>query len=226
MEPLKLVLDTEQAQFLNKRASELRSTPDELVLSLVRFWVHHAGGYEPLGEGESVQDRMALIADHYADESRELLEDDPDLCLDVTDQTEFAGATFRAQDLPRGTDDEEPHSEMSEADVEQAFAEIAEHYEQISREVFGEEPALSVDALPDRNLIACRFTVLEEPQRTNWASALLERILAVWRWKRPTEVDYPILHLRLPAGEQIDRPTILYVEPDPARSRLFTAADQ
>ena len=95
MEQLKLELDAELARFLNKRAHELRRTPDVLVSSLLTHWLRIAHEKEPLGSDEGVQDRMAKIAEHYADESREMLEDHPDLGLDAADPPQ--GATHRRQ---------------------------------------------------------------------------------------------------------------------------------
>ena len=140
MEQLKLELDAELARFLNKRAHELHSTPDILVSSLLTHWLRIAHEKEPLGSDETVQDRMARIAAYYADESREMLEDDPDLGLDVADPPlGAAGATAQEQALPRSLGDEEPSAPMSDAEIRQAFAEIAENYEEISREVFGDK---------------------------------------------------------------------------------------
>ncbi len=139
MEQLKLELDAELARFLNKRAHELRSTPDVLVSSLLTHWPRIAHEKEPLGSDETVQDRMAKIADHYVDESRDILEDDSDLGLDAADASSGAGgATVQESALQRGSGDEEL-ARMSEAEIRQAFAEIAENYEEISREVFGDK---------------------------------------------------------------------------------------
>ncbi len=229
MEQIKLVLDAEQSRFLEERARRLRSTPDALVSSLLTHLARLACETAELGPHETVQDRMALIAEHYVDESREMLEDDPDLCLDVDDLPEAAGPALWDETLPRGSGAEEPPAQMSEADIEQAFAEIAEHYEEISREVFGEEPALSADLLPAAHFVAYGFPFPEKPQGTNWASALIERIehiLALRPQNRRPELHHLTMHLWLPTGEQINGPTILYVEPDPARSRLTAAADQ
>lgn len=117
-------------------------------------WLRLADGTAELGSDETVQDRMAVIAEHYVKESREFLEDDPDLCLDVADPPPAASGRSQEQALPRGADDAPPPVAMSNAEIEQAFAEIAEHYEEISREVFGDEPALSAGALPERRMPA------------------------------------------------------------------------
>ncbi|MDE0133532.1 MAG: hypothetical protein OXM54_01715 [Acidimicrobiaceae bacterium] len=230
MEQLKLELDAELARFLNKRAHELRSTPDVLVSSLLTHWLRIAHEQEPLGSDETVQDRMAKIAEHYADESRGTLEDDPDLGLDAANPSPGAAeATVQEQALPRGSGDEEPTAQMSDAEIRQAFAEIAENYEEISREVFGDEPPLSADLLPERFFVAYRVAIPEKPQSANWTSALMERIeriLMLRLKKRPTEPSPNTLQIWLPRDARIDGPTLLFVEPDPVRSELSTAADQ
>ena len=229
MEQIKLMLDAEQSRFLKERARRLHSTPDALVSSLLTHLARLAYETAELGPHETVQDRMALIAEHYVGESREMLEDDPDLCLDVDDAPEAAGPTLQEETLFSGSGAEEPTAQMSEADIEQAFAEIAEHYEEISREVFGDEPALSADLLPAPHFFAYGLPFPEKPQGTNWTSALIERIehlLAPRPQNRRPELHHLTMHLWLPTGEQINGPTILYVEPDPARSRLTAAADQ
>lgn len=227
MEQLKLELDAELARFLNKRAHELRSTPDVLVSSLLTHWLRIAHEKEPLGSDETVQDRMAKIAEHYADESREILEDDPDLGLDVADPPQgAAGATAQEQALPGGSGDEETSAQMSDAEIRQAFAEIAENYEEISREAFGDQPPLSAESFPGQLFIAYRVSVPEKPQSAHWTSALIERILALRPKKRSPEPSQPTLHLWLSKEERIDGPTLLFVEPDPVGSELSAAADQ
>ena len=67
-----------------------------------------------------------------------------------------AGATLQRQALPHGSSDEEPAAPMSEAAMRQAFAEIAENYEEISREVLGDDPALSADLFPEHHTVRCR----------------------------------------------------------------------
>lgn len=200
-----------------------------LVSSLLTHWLRLAHETEQLGADESVQDRMARIAEHYVGESRELLEDDPDLRLDVADPPGAVGATSRDQAAAHGTDVEGPTAGLSKADIEQAFAEIAEHYEEISREVFGDEPPLSVGDLTEHHLIAYRFAIPEKPRSSNWTSTLfkhIERILTMRPKKPLPDSHYLTLHVRLPAGERIDGPALLYVEPDPVRSELSTVADQ
>ena len=174
MEQLKLVLDAEQARYLNERATELHRTPDELVSSLLTYWLHHAHKPQPLGENESVQDRFARIAEQYVDKSRELFEDDPDLRLDI--------------DVPSGDDDSPPAAKrrsdvdvaptegMTEEDVQRAFAEIAEHYTEICREVFGEDPVLSGGVVSERHLYAYGLPIREESRSAGWLSALATRI--------------------------------------------------
>ncbi len=138
MEQLKLELDAELARFLSKRAHELRSTPDVLVSSLLTHWLRIAHEKEPLGSDETVQDRMAKIAEHYVDESRDILEDDSDLGLDAADPRQGAGGGTIAKQVPaRSSDVQQPSAQMGEAAIRQAFAEIAENYEEISREIFG-----------------------------------------------------------------------------------------
>ena len=230
MEQLKLELDAELARFLSERAQELRSTPDVLVASLLTHWHRIAHDKEPLGSDETVQDRMAKVAEHYVDESREMLDDDPGLSLDVTTPPPGAvGAAIQEQAPSRGSGDGEPAAQMSEAEIRQAFAEIAENYEEISREVFGVEPPLSAGPAPEHHLVAYRFSIPEKPQSANWTTAMIksiESILTLRTKKRPPELSQLILHMRLPEGEQIDGPTLLFVEPDPVRSRLSAAADQ
>jgi len=227
MEQLKLELDAELARFLNKRAHELRSTPDVLVSSLLTHWLRIAHEKEALGSDETVQDRLAKIAEHYVVESRDILGDDSDLGLDAADPSPGAsGATVQKPAQPRGSGDEEPVAQLSEAEIRQAFAEIAENYEEISREVFGDEPPLSADSLPGQLFIAYRVSVPEKPQSAHWTSALIERILALRPKKRSPEPSQPTLHLWLPKEERIDGPTLLFVEPDPVRSKLSAAADQ
>ncbi|MCY3894358.1 MAG: hypothetical protein OXF65_13820 [Acidimicrobiaceae bacterium] len=226
MEQLKLELDAELARFLNKRAHELRSTPDVLVSSLLTHWLRIAHEKEALGSDETLQDRMARIAEHYVDESRDILEDDSDLGLDAADPSSGAGgATVQEPALPRGSGDEEL-ARMSEAEIRRAFAEIAENYEEISREVFGDEPPLSAGSFPGQLFIAYRVAVPEKPQSAHWTSALIERILALRPKKRSPEPSQPTLHLWLSKEERIDGPTLLFVEPDPVRSELSAAADQ
>ena len=230
MEQLRLELDAELARVLSKRAHELRSTPDVLVSSLLTHWLLIAHEKETLGADETVQDRIARIAEHYVDESREILEDDPDLALDAADPPpESVGTALHEQTLPQGSGDEELVARMSEAAMRQAFAEIAENYEEISREVLGDDPPLSADLFPGHHFVAYRISIPEKPQSANWTSALMERIeriLTSRPKKRRPEPGQPTLRMWLPKGERIDGPTLLFVEPDPVRSRLSAAADQ
>ncbi len=230
MEQFKLELDAELARVLNQRAHELHSTPDVLVSSLLTHWLRIAHEEETLGSDETVQDRISRIAEHYVDESRKILEDDPDLGLDVADPPSSAiDATLQEQAPPRDSSEEGTPDRMSEAAMRQAFAEIAENYEEISREVLGDDPPLSADLFPGHLFIAYRFSIPEKPQSENWTSTLMERIeriLARRPKKRLAETSQPTMHMWLPMGERIDGPTLLVVEPDPVRSRLSAATDQ
>lgn len=153
MEHLSLRLDAEQARFLNERASRLRSTPDALISSMLTALARLAAEADELGPDETVEDRMAAIAEHYASDGRDPLEDDPDLCLDVAGTLSLTGDMPRKQPR-RSADNTEPPAEMSNAEIEQAFGEIADHYEEIISEVFGDKPPLSVGALPGPRMVA------------------------------------------------------------------------
>ena len=225
MERLELALDAEQARFLAERASELRSTPDELVSSLLVYWLSLAREAEPLREEETVQDRLAVIAERYAAASRELFADDPDLCLDVADA---ADADDRSPEAAPGAEaDAAPTDPLSEADVQQAFAEIAEHYAEISREVFGDEPALSAGLISGRHRYAYGVPIPDKPRSEGWLSALIDSVerRRMQRPKRSTAPSHYIFHVWLPADEPIDGPALLYVEPEFSRREPPVAAD-
>ena len=213
MAHLKIVLSAELARVLNQRATRLHRTPDELVSALLTYWLVHARELQPLRKNESVQDRFAMIAERYVEISRELLEDDPDLGLDVTipsGDDECSHASERRRETSTASTDE-----MTEQDIQRVFADIAEHYTEICREALGDDPVLSGGHDTGRYLYAYDLPIQEKSRGAGWP-ALAARINQLLQLdpERPDTLSHRVIHVRVPAGESIDGPTLLYVDPE------------
>lgn len=135
MERVKVALSSEQARFLHERAAALHSTPDELISALLDAVLMVVGQ----GDQQSVQDRFVELADHYGEISKDLFVDDPDLCLDVVEGPGGEDAPSIADSDAGDEPGEESAPELS-AEVQRAFVKLADRYEEISREVFGDKP--------------------------------------------------------------------------------------
>ncbi len=130
-----MALSSEQARFLHERAAALHSTPDELISALLDAVLMVVGE----GDQQSVQDRFVELADHYGEISKDLFVDDPDLCLDVVEGPSGGDAPSIAESDAGDEPAEESEPEASESEVQRAFAKLADRYEEISRQVFGDK---------------------------------------------------------------------------------------
>ena len=141
-----MTLSSEQALFLHERAAALHSTPSELISVLLDAVLMVVGQ----GDQRSVQERFVELADHYGEISKDLFVDDPDLCLDVVEGTGGEDAPSIAESDAGDEPAEVSAPAMSETEVQRAFGKLADRYEEISREVFGDQPLVYLGPQADR----------------------------------------------------------------------------
>ena len=222
MERVKVALSSEQALFLHERAAALNSTPDELISALLDAVLMVVGQ----GDEQSVQERFVELADHYGEISKDLFVDDPDLCLDAVEGPGGEDAPSIAESDAGDEPAEVSAPEMSETEVQRAFGKLADRYEEISREVFGGQPPLSAD-LPDRHIYAVGIPISGEPgkaDRLPSAVAKMERFLDLGAVRFDLRSDY-IVHMQVPAGEQIVGPALVYLRPQAGLTGQHNSAD-
>ena len=116
---------------------------------------------------------------------------------------------------------------MSETEVQRAFGKLADRYEEISREVFGGQPPLSAD-LPDRHIYAVGIPISgRAPAKPTGCHQLLREwngFLDLGAVRFDLRSDY-IVHMQVPAGEQIVGPALVYLRPQAGLTGQHNSAD-
>ena len=211
MPQLDVLLTDAQVRFLGKRAKATDSTPGAVLQALISQVLQEAvagGSHEGV---PTVQAGFAAFAERYADIIESVDQPDLELRLDVfSDPRAAEGARSRTEPPEGGPPDLSEPVDLTDEDLQQAFAEFERDYRGISEQLFGEDAAFSAH-LPDRHFYAFAVTIPTETESGGeplTVAELLDRLT-------PAEEIEPALsrhiaHLVVAADDPLDGPAIIY----------------
>ncbi len=215
-----VLLTHEQARFLGKRAKAIDSTPRAVLQALISRVLQEALAGRSHEGSPTVQAGFAAFAEQYAAATESLGQPDPELRVAVSAErlaTEgIQSSTERAEGSPSGPLEQ---VDLTDEDLQRAFAEFERDYRDISEQLFGDDAAFSAH-LPDRHFYAFAVTIPREAESGGeplTVAQLLDRL-------PPADEVEPALsryiaHLVVASDDQLDGPAIIYPQPRPGTPR-------
>ena len=211
MPHLDVLLTDAQARFLGKRAKATNSTPRAVLQLLISQVLHEAIAGRSHEEVPTVQAGFATFAEQYAAIAESVDQPELELRLEASsDQPAAEGPRSRPEPPEGDPPDLSEPVDLTDEDLQQAFAEFERDYRGVSEQLFGEDAALSA-RLPNRHFYAFAVTIPTETEsggKPVTVAELLDRL-------PPAEEIEPALsryiaHLVVAADDPLDGPAIIY----------------